>query len=643
MSSMKNLIIGTAGHIDHGKTALIRALTGVDTDRLREEKERGITIDIGFADLQNGEYRLGFIDVPGHERFVKNMLAGIGGIRLVMLVVAADESVMPQTLEHFQICRLLRVRRGIIVLTKCDLVDGEILELVREEVRDLVRGSFLENAPCLAVDSLSGTGIEELKSTLDKVVAEMDRDGLLAHSEDQVFRLAVDRVFTIRGFGTVVTGTAQSGSLRKDSTVEIHPASRVAKVRGIQIFGRDTDVAHAGQRTAINLSGVEKDLLYRGSTLFSPGRLKPTQVIDVEVEMLADAPAPLRYRSPIRFHHGSSEIIGRIYLLEGEELKPGRRGLAQIRLDSPAVCLPGDRFVLRRYSPLMTVGGGVILDNAAVKHRKKELAGLLPGLRSLCRIYGDESACRLDALEYHIRRSGPAGLDIDALVRRTGYNAPVIQEYLKQNPSLIVTTKDPPRYIAREHFEERADCLQSLLEKALADKPLSAGVSKEEIKEKLFKDSAPSHFQALLNRYADRDWIEIRDEFITLPGRQVALSARQEEIRRNLTAHLEKMKFQPCSLDELTRIAPADQVREVYFHLIRTGELIRITGDLVLLPSRLEKLIDRLRARFSGPRGFTVPEFKELTSLSRKHAIPVLEYLDRSRITRRAGDRRQLL
>src|SRR5882672_7853095 len=376
---MKSIIIGTAGHIDHGKTALVRALTGVDADRLPEEKRRGITIDIGFADLDLGDLRVGFVDVPGHERFVKNMLAGAHGIDVVALVIAADESVMPQTREHFDICRLLGISCGIVVITKKDLVDEELLQLVFAEARELTSGSFLEDAPVVAVSSRTGEGIEELKQTLREI-------GSLApaRSADFVTRLPIDRSFTMRGFGAVVTGTLIAGQNNEGDELELLPAKTRVRVRGLQVHGVQVKQAFAGQRTAVNLGGIDATAIERGMILAQPARLRPTQVIDVRVQLLPSALRPLRSRQRVRVHIGAAEVLARVRVLEDSgEIKPGHYGLVQFRTESPVVAVCGDRFIIRAYSPQQTIGGGEVLDAFSFRHRTRDLADARALLQAL--------------------------------------------------------------------------------------------------------------------------------------------------------------------------------------------------------------------------------------------------------------------
>ena len=433
---MKSIIVGTAGHIDHGKTALVRALTGIDADRLPEEKRRGITIDIGFADLDLGEVRIGFVDVPGHERFVKNMLAGAHGIDLVALVIAADESVMPQTREHFDICRLLGVAHGLVVLTKKDLVDDELLQLARAEAEDLVKGSFLEHAPIVAVSSRTGEGIDELKITLRELGS-----GAPARSEDFVARLPIDRAFTMKGFGAVVTGTLIAGEINESEELDLLPAGIRTRVRGLQVHGHPVKQATAGQRTAVNLGGVEAGAIERGMVLSPVGRLRTTQVVDASVQLLKDAPRALRSRQRIRVHIGAAEVLSRVRVLEASgEIKPGSSGFAQIRFESPLVGVLGDRFILRSYSPQATIGGGRILDPFAPKHRARDTPAIRTSLENLA----TGNATR--QLGQFVSDAGRHGLTYEALAARTAWRDQVIDRARVQaiaNGDVMAIERDP--------------------------------------------------------------------------------------------------------------------------------------------------------------------------------------------------------
>ena len=417
---MKSIIIGTAGHIDHGKTALVKALTGIDADRLEEEKRRGITIDLGFAHLEltapSGEkIRLGFIDVPGHERFVRNMLAGVGGIDLVLMVIAADESIKPQTREHFEICRLLSIPRGITVITKSDMVDEDTLSVARMEIEDFVRGSFLDvsRSPVVAVSALKGTGLDELKREIVRLAADVP-----ARDTEALFRLPIDRVFTMKGFGAVVTGTLIAGKVKKEEEVEVFPARKRARVRGVQVHGSSAEQAIAGQRTALNLAGVQMEELARGMTLAAPGMFEPTQKFEVQISLLKDA-KPLRNRARVHFHAFTSETIAEVALRGVTELKPGASAFAQLRTAEPLLLLPGDRAILRQFSPVITIGGAVVLDAFPMARQKQDAVQTF--LQTL------SSGTRQEILLARIARRGREGLPVAAAVRETGLKQSVLQ------------------------------------------------------------------------------------------------------------------------------------------------------------------------------------------------------------------------
>jgi len=642
---VKNLIVGTAGHIDHGKTALVRALTGIDTDRFEEEKRRGITIDIGFAHLESGDYRMGFIDVPGHEKFIKNMLAGIGGVHLLLLIVAADESVMPQTLEHLQICQLLDIPRGLVVITKKSLVEDELLSLVEEEIKDLTRGTFLKDAPILAVDSIEGDGIPELLEAIEREAGRLDRDRLTFDATNRIFRLPIDRVFSVRGFGTVITGTTLWGQLTKDHLVGVYPSRTAAKVRGIEVFNSSNQSALPGQRTAVNLSSIDKKDLSRGMTLSIPQIPQPTYALDASVRVLMNAPGPLRNRTPVRIHHGSAEVIGRIRLLDTQTLEPGQAGMVQLRIDSPLLCFPGDHLILRRYSPLTTVGGGIVLDNAPRKHRKSELPLLLAHLASLEQsLKGSLDKWGSRLCELTVEAAGSAGVNSRELVARTGLSESYIKEILLSIPSLMVIPQEPLLAIHRDSFEALNSKVVKVLSQYHETKPLGPGFSKEELKKRLLPGAPPAYFQFVLGELEKAKVIEVDGKHVRLHGHSVDLNVEQEKIKEEILALIRKSGFEITTLDEtLQKVGKNSRgAREVAFHLISTGQLVRISDSLVITQDLLGQLAEGLRKEFPEGQTFTVPEFKRLFSISRKYAIPLLEFLDRQRITSRSGDKRKV-
>lgn len=642
---MREVIVGTAGHIDHGKTTLVKALTGIDTDRLKEEKRRGITIDIGFAHLEADGIRFGFIDVPGHQRFVKNMLCGVGGIDLVMLVVAADESVMPQTVEHFNICRLLGIERGIAVLTKKNSIEEELLDLVEEEIRDLGAGTFLAHAPIVAVDSLTGEGIDEVRRALAAVVGPPRRRFGFAPSEDFSFRMPVDRVFSIRGFGTVATGTPLTGTIAVEAPLHSYPGKAKCKVRGIEIFNGRSEAAAAGQRAALNLASVEKSELERGMVLASPATDCSSFLLDVEVSLLSDAPGPLRHRAPIRFHHGSAERIGRLHLFELDHLTPGEKALGQIRLDAPAACLVGDRFVLRRYSPMVTVGGGIILDPQPKKHLRRTFRAILPELRTLsASVQKGGREALADFLSYALRRAGPSGLQVGELAARSGLLIDRVQSLLAQMESVCPISQTPALAVSRASVDEAKKSVLDFLTRHHDQSPLSPGVPAEEVRRRTLPGRGTGCFPLVLEELIAGNEIEAAGGRLRLADRQASLDSAQEEIREQLMHRLEQGGLNPPTLDQLCRELPQpdDQIRSVFFYLLNQSHLVRVSNQIVLTTSNFDVIRRRLAESFPAGTAFSVAQFRDLFGISRKYAIPYLEYLDSTRVTLRMGDQRML-
>ncbi|MDX6695481.1 MAG: selenocysteine-specific elongation factor [Blastocatellia bacterium] len=638
---MRSIIIGTAGHIDHGKTALVRALTGVDADRLPEEKRRGITIDLGFAELDLADVRIGFVDVPGHERFIKNMLAGAHGIDLVALVIAADEGVMPQTREHFDICRLLGVQAGLVVLTKTDMVDEELLALVRAEAEELVAGSFLEAAPVLAASARSGAGIDELKRALREVALAVP-----ARSDEMVARLPVDRAFTMKGFGAVVTGTLVAGEIAEGDEMELLPAGAHVRVRGLQVHGQAVALAHAGQRTAVNLGGVEAASIERGMTLAPSGRLRSTQIIDAQIDVLKNAPRGLRSRARVRVHLGAMEALARVRVLEDAgEIRPGSSGFAQLRFESEVVALPDERFILRSYSPSQTIAGGRALDAFAVKHRGREVAQARARLSTLL------NAGRAAQLALFVEMAGERGLRRAELAARTGWRDGVLEEAVAQAVEQGTIVDADGIQVGRASFESLADDALALVEAHHKREPLTRGMLRETLRERRFAHAAPEVFRAVIARLeqqgalvSDKEIVRASQHSLALAPADAALRNRLEEVY--LAAALEAPTFD----EALARAGHATTTREhgrkILQLLLDAGVLLRINKDVLLHRQALEQLVEKLRAyaaQHEPERLIDVAAFKELAGISRKYAIPLLEYLDRERITRRAADRRLIL
>ena len=641
---MKHIIVGTAGHIDHGKTALVKALTGIDADRLKEEQERGITIDIGFADLAIGDVRFGFIDVPGHERFVKNMLAGAHGIDLVMLVVAGDESIMPQTREHFDICRLLHVKSGLVALTKSDLVDDDLRELAQAEVADFVRGSFLDEAPIIAVSSRTGEGIEELKAALVELAASVEPKATSA-----VPRLPVDRAFSIRGFGTVVTGTLIAGELKVGNEIEVLPGGARSRIRNLQVHGRDTEVALAGQRTAVNLQGLNVEQVPRGSMLAPAGRLQATSMIDARLDLLESAARPLAQRGRVRLHHGTAEVMARVVILRGEQsepenlryINPGENRLVQLRLEEPIATLPGDRFIIRSYSPQVTIGGGVVIDALPDKHRIRDRQ---PHAR-LTRLEGSGIRDRIAVL---IEMAGARALTAGELAARTGVTDEEITlaaGELIQAGRVLEVSASPLALISSDTCEALASQVIGMLTEYHAREPLALGLSREEVRERIFGDVRPEVFKAVIVRLSAEGQVAAERDTLRLAAHRPALSDADLTAKDRLEAAIKSAGLQAATLDETASRGgvPAELARKLYNLLAASGRVLRV-GDMVFHVEAIEDLKSRLRERKAVNPKIDVAVFKEITGgLTRKHAIPLLEYLDRERVTRRIGNEREIL
>ena len=638
---MTSLIVGTAGHIDHGKSALVRALTGTDPDRLPEEKKRGITIDLGFADLQLDDLRLGFVDVPGHERFVKNMLAGAHGIDVLALIIAADEGVMPQTREHFDICRLLGVENGLVVITKSDLVDSDMLSLVESEARELVHGSFLENAPLVAVSSKTGAGLDELKSKLIEIGKRVP-----ARSADFITRLPIDRSFSMKGFGAVVTGTLISGKIGEGDELELLPPMRKVRVRGLQVHGQTVTAAYAGQRTAVNLGGVETAQIERGMVLAPPGRLRPTQIVDVWIDVLPSAPRGVRSRSRVRVHIGATEVLGRVRVLdEPNEIPAGSSGLAQLRLETPILAVHGDRFIVRSYSPQQTIAGGVILDPFAVKHRGKDMAQTRLLLRSL----SEED--RVTKFVSFVRGSGERGLRLNDVSAATGWTDDVLARLASQAKKDESVIDAGGVYLASESFDRLSRAVLDEVERHHKREPLARGMLRETLREKVFAHSLPELFGAVISRLeaskavvSEKDIIRLASHSVGLSEQDTQLSNRIEEVYRS--AGVEAPAIEEVMTRAGVTLAQRTQARKILHLLVDGRKLVRIQNELFMhaeVVAELKRKLLNYASQNEPQRLIDVPAFKQLAGVSRKYAIPLLEYFDREQVTRRAGDKRVIL
>jgi selenocysteine-specific elongation factor len=633
MSRAHHVVVGTAGHIDHGKTSLVKALTGTDTDRLPEEKARGITIDLGFAFLEEPDgLTIEIVDVPGHERFVKNMLAGVGGIDVAMLVIAADEGVMPQTREHFAICSLLHIPRGLVVLTKTDMVEADWIELVRDDVAGLVRGTFLDGCPIVAVSSRTGEGIAELRAALRDLAATVP-----ARGTDQLPRLPVDRVFTIKGFGTVVTGTLMTGRLRVDDRVEVFPAGVHAKVRGLQTHGRPVGEASAGQRTAVNFQGVDRAAVERGNVVGLAGTLLPSVLVDGTLELLPDAPRPLKPRDRVRLHAGTSEIMARVLLLDRPELPPGQAAFARFRLEAPLVALPGDRFVIRSYSPMVTIGGGTLLDIAPPRFKLKA-----PGHLAHVRLLADGSPEAV--VEEHIRHAGGAGVRVGPLSGRVAFGPDRLRGLLEglQGAGRVVAI-DRDWYVHPESLARLRDLAVGALEQFHRSFPLRPGMSREELRGRA---GAPDEriFAHLVAGLEAAGVVRTDRDKIRLASHDIRLNPEQQTMVDHLERDFLAAAAAPPSPEEaLTRAGlSGDEDHELFQVLVEARKLVRVKESLYFHAQALDAIQDKLVTMLRERKEIGPGDIKDLLGISRKYAIPLLEFFDSRRVTTRVGERRVL-
>ncbi|MDK2919232.1 MAG: selenocysteine-specific elongation factor [Candidatus Petromonas sp.] len=630
---MKNVIVGTAGHIDHGKTTLIKALTGIETDRLKEEKKRGITIDLGFAyfDLPNGK-RAGIVDVPGHERFIKNMLAGASGIDLVILVIAADEGVMPQTQEHLDILSILEVKKGIIVLTKCDLVDEEWIELVIEDVKSKTRETFLENAPIVKVSALEGKGIDELKDLIVDLTEEVEEKNISAP-----LRLPIDRVFTMSGFGTIITGTLIEGTIEEKQTLEIYPEKFEVKVRSIQVHGKAVKKGYAGQRVAVNLAGIKKELINRGDILAEPDSMKNTMIVDVKLNLLKNSPRKIENWNRLRMYHGTKEVLCRVVLLDKEVLNPGESCYAQLRLEEETACKYGDRFVVRYYSPLETIGGGVILDPNAVKHKrfKEEVIDELEAKNE-----GDKS----QIVENVLQKYSGEFPDTKFIALQAGIPETTVIEILNdllRNKLVIKFSSNI--YVHRDYIEKMEEELINLLNKYHSKNPLRSGISKEEVKSRLFSKTKGKLFDEIVELYTNMGTIEAHGNNVSLKGFEIMFSERQIALKDNILNLYSQSEFKPPTVkDIIDKFSIQGQDKDIIEALINMGYLVKINENIVFHRENYEKAKDILRNYLLENNEITLAEYRDLLDTSRKYVLPLLEHFDSIKLTKRVENKRTL-
>lgn len=629
---MKNIIIGTAGHIDHGKTTLIKALTGRNTDRWEEEQRRGITIDLGFTyfDLPDGD-RAGIIDVPGHERFINNMVAGVVGMDLVLLVIAADEGIMPQTREHMDILGLLGIEKSIIVLNKCDLVDEEWLELVEEEIREELEGTFLEQAPVVKVSAATGQGLEELIA----VIARTASEEVVAKDTLTIPRLPIDRAFTLSGFGTIITGTLVSGTIRKEDTLEMYPIGKECKIRSIQVHGTDQKECYAGQRVAINLSNVKKHEIRRGCVLAPPDSMKNTDLLDVKLNILESSMRVLTNHTRLHFFTGTSEILCRAVLLDRDEIGPGESGYVQLRLEEEIAVRRGDKFIVRFYSPMETIGGGEILEpNPRIKRRFQEEA--------IEELKQKESGSSADVIEMHVKQHGDTLITLAELARLTALSAEEVREAAAEleNKGLVyVFPLRKDTYVW--HADSKRGAEQALLDalRQYEEKyPYRYGMKKAEIQMTHFRKIKPNVFDRIIELMDNDGVLKRVDEFLCTPGYQVRKDAKYEKISGRLLQAFEKAGYDFVRYSEIDlqgeNRETADDILNI---LLVEQKIVRVTEEMYTLWDYMETAKEKIRAHLASDPVITIAQVRDMFATSRKSAKPILEYMDNLKITKKTG------
>lgn len=629
---MKNVIIGTAGHIDHGKTALIKALTGTDTDRLKEEKKRGITIDLGFAylPLEDGS-RAGIVDVPGHEKFIKNMLAGVGGIDIVLLVIAADDGVMPQTKEHLDILQLLEIKTGIVVVTKCDLVDEDWLLLVKEDIASEVEGTFLEGAPIVAVSSHTGAGLDELKKEINILAKSVQNKDVY-----KPWRLPVDRVFTIDGFGTVVTGTLVEGTLTEGDEAQVYPSGLKSRVRSIQVHSSTVQKAYAGQRVAINLAGVKKEDLTRGDVIAKPDSLKNSYMADVKLSILKDTQRVVKNGSRLHFYHGTRDVLCKVALLDADELKPGEQGFAQLRFVEEVAVKQGDHYVVRFYSPIETVGGGTIINATPPKHRRNNQK-VLEALSVL------ESGSGADKLIQQIRE-GAKTFKITAKHKKdSGLDEELFFEQLDalvEQESVFLMSDVPMDIMSLEELYQKA---KKLLSSFHAKNPLKTGMKIDEFKTAITPGQKAAVGDEIIAYYETRNLLKTMGSVVSLPTYEARYTGEQTKLKEDIDAQYEKAMFQPPEEAEVAALFKKKDTEALIDVLIDEGVLVVGAGELYFHKTAVEKAKEVVLSLTKNAPSFTLAEFRDATQSSRKYALAMLDYMDRAKFTKKVGDARVLI
>ncbi|MCC5911555.1 MAG: selenocysteine-specific translation elongation factor [Clostridiaceae bacterium] len=630
---MKNIVIGTAGHIDHGKTTLIKALTGRETDRLKEEKKRGISIELGFTyfDLPSGR-RAGIIDVPGHEKFIRHMLAGAGGMDIVMLVIAADEGVMPQTKEHLDILSLLKIEKGVIVITKSNLVDREWLELIKEDIREKVKGTFFENAELLTVDSVEGIGIDDLIKTIDRLTDETESRDVSSPA-----RMPIDRVFTVTGFGTVVTGTLMEGQIAIEDTLEILPEKIKVRIRNIQVHGKSVDRAFAGQRVAINLANTKKEDIERGYVLTATGAMETTMMIDAKLKVLGDMAKEIENRTRVRLYHGSTEVFARVVILEKDKLQAGDLALVQLRLEESIAVKKGDRIVVRSYSPMETIGGAVVIDGNPEKHKRFDKT-------TIEELLTKEKGNPQDLLEKHIDKYSSEFPNISFLAKISGEHIENIRVLIKQlDEKQKILMLNDSTIIHRNYYESIKDKGIEILKKYHEKNSLKVGISKEEFKSRLLPHNSGKLGDIILEFLEEEKMIKILEKYVALYDFEIRFNTLQDEIKNLIEKKYLDYGFAPPKTEDVLKDIPYNEKEvQAVLEAILGKTLIKINPDIILYKDAYLEIKDRLLDFLKENGTITLGEFRDLLNTSRKYAVAILEYFDNNRVTKRTEDKRVL-
>ena len=629
---MKNIIVGTAGHIDHGKTTLIKALTGRNTDRWEEEQRRGITIDLGFTyfDLKNGD-RVGIIDVPGHEKFINNMVAGVVGMDLVLLVVAADEGIMPQTREHMDILGLLGIKKSILVINKCDLVDEEWLELVEEEIQEELEGTFLEGAPVVKVSAATGQGLDELTDTIQQLMS----DEVVAKDTQTIPRLPIDRAFTLSGFGTIITGTLISGTITREDVLEMYPIGKECKIRNIQVHGQNQDKCYAGQRVAINLSNMKKKEIRRGCVLAPKNSMKNTDLLDVKLKVLEDSMRILTNHERLHLYTGTSEILCRAVLLDKEQIGPGEEGLVQLRLEEEIAVKRGDRFVVRFYSPMETIGGGIVLEPNPVRKKRFDA-------QAIEELKKKESGSLGDVMELQIKEHGDTMITLAELAKVMAHSVDELKEYLEEleeSGTIFVFPMKKDTYLWHRDSEFAVrQKIEETLQKYHSEHPYRYGMKKAEIHNTFLKKIKPNIFDAYIERMTGENVYGRREEYLSLPGYEVPKDAMYLQTEKLIEDTFEKAGYDFVRFSEIDfGKIPRQTAEDVVLMMIDEGKVIRINEEMFTMKHLMDEAKEKIQNHLKEENLITIAQVRDMFSTSRKSAKPILEYMDSIKVTKKTG------